>query len=543
MIHCKKILWLLLPAMTFWACKKDKERDPDEQVPVETEFATGWMGSDDPDEIPSNIFLGMGNTNLPSSYTIQANLPPIGDQGQYGTCVTWAVGYNMKTALNSIDKKWSASAVANPQNQTSPKDLFLAIPSSQKGTNCNGTNFEPAFTQLVNRGSASLSSSPYDDMGNCSQSPDAAHTSEAGNNKLANFRKISMDVNEIKTYLAQNRPVVFGAKLGDNFMTWRGDQVISSHSSFVNVGQHARHAMMIMGYDDNKGPNGAFRVVNSWGTVWGNNGYIWIDYNFMVDPQFGMMAFVATNGVSEDYNPVDPPDDNVVGDYDLIPWNVEDVQAPGGGVKKRRMFYNVYNTGSQTILASQRWNIVYLYYNAFDANDFGILLYDEYTNQYGSPGESGNLTSGGLGEAGNWWNHINLPSGTGIAEVLYDDTRIRWDYTMPDITGFYYLVSLADAFDMIGETDEANNYFFITDSKGWPLYINNGEVQNIFNRKQNTDAPSSGRKIESATPKELSGNKNAYTPGEISNMIKTLKQNGKLKMAVEKFRSDRGKAN
>lgn len=541
MRRCKNFLSFLLPAVALFSCQKGEGDNPD-PLPTDTEFSTGWMGTDDPDEIPSNIFLGFGSNNLPSTHLISGKLPPIGDQGQYGTCVTWAVGYNMKTMLNAIDRNWNESTLSNPQNQTSPKDLFLAIPSNLRGTNCGGTNFEPAFTQLVNRGSVSLSKSPYENMGNCSQSPDPSHAAEAANNKLSNFRKIDMNVTEIKSYISQNRPVVFGAKLGDNFMTWRGDQVISSHSSFVNVGQHARHAMMITGYDDNKGPNGAFRVVNSWGSVWGDRGYIWIDYNFMVNPNFGMMAFIATNGVSEDYNPVDPPDNNVVGDYDLVPWNVEDLQHPTGGNKKRRMFYNVYNRGSKSILASQQWNIVYLYYNAFNANDFGILLYDEYTNQYGILGQSGVLETGGLGEAGNWWNHINLPSGTGVAEVLYDgDSRIRWDYTMPNITGFYYLVSLADAFDTITETDEANNYFFITDNKGWPLYINNGVVQNIFNRKQDAEAPSSGRKIEMPSPQDLSGNKNAYTPGEISTMIKTLKANGKLKAAIEKFESERGR--
>ena len=244
-------------------CQKEQHDNPDPTPNPDAPFAMGWNGKDNPDEIPSNIFLSLGNTNLPSSYSIKTKLPPIGDQGQYGTCVVWAVGYNLKTTLNGIDKNWNASTLADTRNQTSPKDLFLAIPSADKGDDCNGTSFEPAFTQLINRGVASLSSVPYTGLGSCSQSPDAGVANEAGNNKLSNFRKISMDVAEIKTYVSQNRPVVFGAKLGDNFMTWRGDQVISSHSGFTNVGQHARHAMMIIGYDDNKGPNGAFQVANS----------------------------------------------------------------------------------------------------------------------------------------------------------------------------------------------------------------------------------------------------------------------------------------
>ncbi|MBX2924936.1 MAG: C1 family peptidase [Chitinophagaceae bacterium] len=534
--------WALLisPVILLAGCQKEQGGDPDPDPTPDTPYGMGWNGQDNPDEIPSNIFLGLGNNTLPSSFSVKTKLPPIGDQGQYGTCVTWAVGYNMKTTLNAIDKNWSASTLADARNQTSPKDLFLAIPAADKGSDCNGTNFEPAFMQLINRGSASLSSVPYTNMGNCGQSPDAGVAGEAGKNKLNNFRKISMDVTEIKTYLSQNRPVVFGAKLSDNFMTWRGDQVLTSHSTFTNVGPHARHAMMIIGYDDNKGPNGAFQVVNSWGNVWGDNGFIWIDYNFMINPQFGMMAFVATNGVSEDYNPVDPPDNNVTGDYDLVPWNVEDI-ANGSG-NKRKMYYNVYNTGKQSIQAGRRWNIVYLYYNAFNANDFGILLYDEYTDQYGSLGDNGSLEDG-IGQAGNWWNHINLPGGTGIAEVLYDDDRIQWTYTMPNINGYYYLVCLADAFDVIQENDEANNYYFVTDADGWPLKIQNGAISSrIANSSHRGQAPVSGRKIEGITPGDLTGDKNMYTSKEIGGMINTLRKNGRLKAAIQQFQSQRGKA-
>jgi C1A family cysteine protease len=40
--------------------------------------------------------------------------------------------------------------------------------------------------------------------------------------------------------------------------------------------------MVIVGYDDSKN---AWRVMNSWGASWCENGYGWIDYNFF--PQTG----------------------------------------------------------------------------------------------------------------------------------------------------------------------------------------------------------------------------------------------------------------
>jgi hypothetical protein len=43
------------------------------------------------------------------------------------------------------------------------------------------------------------------------------------------------------------------------------------------------HMVTIIGYDDNKSYNGyvgAFKVINQWGTSWGNAGYTWISYDF-----------------------------------------------------------------------------------------------------------------------------------------------------------------------------------------------------------------------------------------------------------------------
>ncbi|HOI87619.1 MAG TPA: hypothetical protein PLV51_07135, partial [Lentimicrobium sp.] len=103
------------------------------------------------EEIPQDIVINENTGGLPTATDLSSKFPPIGDQGKYGTCVTWAVGYNMKTALNGIDNQWTKTQLAQASNQTSPRDLFLAIPSSQKGSNCNGTQFESAMDQLITR--------------------------------------------------------------------------------------------------------------------------------------------------------------------------------------------------------------------------------------------------------------------------------------------------------------------------------------------------------------------------------------------------------
>ena len=154
---------------------------------------------------------------------------------------------------------------------------------------------------------------PYENLGDCSNSPNSSWTNEASNYKIENYRKIDVDINTLKSYLAQNRPIAIGVHVGDNFLKWNSSGVLSAET-YNYSGQHAYHGLILAGYDDNKGANGAFELVNSWSEAWGDNGGIWIDYNYFVN-EFCFAAFVAKNKVNG-YNP-DSNNDNQV-DLSLI---------------------------------------------------------------------------------------------------------------------------------------------------------------------------------------------------------------------------------
>lgn len=214
--------------------------------------------------------------NLPDKVMLEHFFPPIGDQGDKGTCVVWAVGYNLKTALNAIDGHWDSSQLAMPSNQTSPRDLWYSIPGDQKGANCSGTGFEPAFNTLKSRGAASMDIVPYQNMKNCSGSG-LGDTSNriVSYYQVVNYGKLP-NVGQLKSYIADTIPLVIGARLGDRFMRWKNGNVIS-RDTYNYTGMHAYHAMVIVGYDDGRH---AFRLRNSWGENWGDRGSIWVDYNF-----------------------------------------------------------------------------------------------------------------------------------------------------------------------------------------------------------------------------------------------------------------------
>ncbi|MCL1822451.1 MAG: hypothetical protein FWG22_06475, partial [Prolixibacteraceae bacterium] len=213
------LMILLSVSLSFHSC--------DKIVPIIEELLsilelTGWLQDlEEMDNIPEDITpFDDPTNNLSSKVSLEDKFPPIGDQGKYGTCVAWAVAYNLKTALNAIENGWGSSDLAKFDNQSSPKDLWLTIPGNKKGSKCEGTNFEPALDAMIMDGVASLGTVPYTNLGTCT----GTKTGNS-NNKLANYRKIASEKEGLtpenfKGYLNAGRPIAIGARLGDRFMSW-----------------------------------------------------------------------------------------------------------------------------------------------------------------------------------------------------------------------------------------------------------------------------------------------------------------------------------
>jgi C1A family cysteine protease len=512
--------------------------------------STGWLGSDNTATVPlslDNPFAANSST-LPAFVDLSQYLPPVGDQGQYGTCVAWATAYNCKTALEAIKFNISQAQLRNPAYQLSPRYLFTVLPDNLKGDNCGGTDFTPALELMLSQGVATKATVPYENLGNCAQNlKDPSWDADAAKHKIKYYRRLDADLNTIKQTLASKIPVILGAKLDDSFMRWNSETVYQNATSFENTGIHAYHAMCIIGYDDYKGPRGAFRVVNSWSENWGSNGYIWVDYNFMFNGfSFNNNFFMTTNDdqkPEENDNPNPPPSSEA----DIVPWVVSDFANTDLGPTGREMYFNIYNVGKQTAPASIDWGYAYLYYNAFDANDYGIIFYDVLTNTEGPYKSITNYENQESGFNGLMIN-CNISGGSSLGNELFESDTLSRTYTMPSgLNGSYYLVVFGDVTDKFtAESDESNNLFYTTSQ--FPLYFTNGvglrrDVQTFhFSNPEKSDKLLSKQANQLRTAVHIK-NRNAYSPQEIIRFLKNEVQTGRLakKISIAKAESTKNR--
>lgn len=87
-----------------------------------------------------------------------------------------------------------------------------------------------------------------------------------------------------KTALAAGHPIIFGMALFDSFDKQKVKGVVPEPTPNESGREsHGGHAMLCVGYSD---ADQIFIVRNSWGTEWGDNGYCYIPYRYLMNPKY-----------------------------------------------------------------------------------------------------------------------------------------------------------------------------------------------------------------------------------------------------------------
>lgn len=236
----------------------------------------------------SSLPAHVDNSQLPC-------FPPIGDQGQHGSCVAFATTYYHATheygLLNGVNNKTSSNGIR------SPKWTYNMI-----NWGGDGGSWPTSGYDLLNKnGATSIVNFPYD--GNYTQwDLNTQDWLGALNYRMAPVQFLnvnsSTDINTIKSLLNNGHAVTFTTYAYSWVITRVGTDPSTTNNPYAGQyaiswmnGNSGGHHVTLIGYDDNvwidvngngkvdAGEKGAFLMANSWGTGWANQGFMWISYD------------------------------------------------------------------------------------------------------------------------------------------------------------------------------------------------------------------------------------------------------------------------
>jgi C1A family cysteine protease len=251
----------------------------------------GLKSLHDPNKHKFGVFLPKDvPTNLPPSVDYTNFAPPVQDQGEIGSCVSWGNAkllelYHRK--IHNVETLVSARAIySSAKHQFQPQDL------TDDGLNVSdGLNIIKQFYVLE---------SDYPSSDNKSNQfhewiaivPANIHKTDY---LIKDFESVPSDVQSLKQALFERGPAVIGI----NFANEWEDCDNTGRLQSTGLTSAGGHCMMVVGYDDNfvnlDNTKGAFKISNSWGENYGDKGYIYLPYNVNKEFFFSDIYTVSAN--------------------------------------------------------------------------------------------------------------------------------------------------------------------------------------------------------------------------------------------------------
>jgi C1A family cysteine protease/transcriptional regulator CtsR len=198
---------------------------------------------------PSEPPLLKKSMSLPASFdwNAQGKCTPIKNQGNCGGCWAFASIGSYESALDIFN-----SIAADLSEQ-------YLIDSSSDGSGCNGGSC--AFKSMT-PGTALESCAPFGGTQTGSTCTKYYPTQSA--------YSVTSDITSLKQAIYSHGGIYATVAATNAFMAYTSGVFDNN-----DVSAQTNHAIVLVGWDDGKG---AWRLRNSWGTSWGESGYMWIAY-------------------------------------------------------------------------------------------------------------------------------------------------------------------------------------------------------------------------------------------------------------------------
>lgn len=210
-----------------------------------------------------------------STWSLKDYCPKVGDQGNINSCVGWSVGYAALSIEDAVINAWKGQRELITENAYSALFVYNQI---KKKEACGNSNIKHVLDTLQKKGNI-LAREFDNNLTDCEKKPNQAQLAKAKENRIVDYMRLfdkkdnlTVKVNKVKISLVANKPVVVGSQIPNAFYDAKTD----TWTSTKNEKRPLAHAMIIIGFDDSKQ---AFELMNSWGSTWGNKGFIWLSYD------------------------------------------------------------------------------------------------------------------------------------------------------------------------------------------------------------------------------------------------------------------------
>ena len=219
--------------------------------------------------------------SIPTEWINLDGLPPVGNQVVAGSCFAWAAAYYYLTHLQWQEYGWD---VNDPANQCSPAFVYnLTNGGVDNGAWEGDSARHDAFEVFETLGCATMEDMPYH------YTTYQDFPTELAFRNGIRFRTLS--THHIETRTDSGLQVLKDHLRAGNLAVLGiyGYQNLNNINSYNNIycqsqtsgGRLYWHEVTVIGYNDTLATadgTGAFRLINEWGTGWGDDGFFWMSY-------------------------------------------------------------------------------------------------------------------------------------------------------------------------------------------------------------------------------------------------------------------------
>lgn len=223
------------------------------------------------------------NITAEKSIDLSPDFTEVKDQGEIGSCSVFAVTSIFEYILKKNHKS---------DFDLSERFVYYNVRKDQEALDQEGSALSDVITDMGKHGICLERECPYSEEHYNEKPTDEAYADAMKRTivKALNIplgEDVNANINLLRTAVAEGYPVAFGMQIFKSFHQSDGFVPMPGNDDE----SEGNHAMVICGYDDDAM---LFKVRNSWGMLFGQDGYCFIPYAYIGQRQYVNAAYIIT---------------------------------------------------------------------------------------------------------------------------------------------------------------------------------------------------------------------------------------------------------